>query len=300
MELKKIIVPMITILVCVLVVGAVLPVFADTSASEDTFTNKGYFYVDEVVEDQSITYKFEDHKFYINGEETALPTGSQYPDGLTILYTEHICIRYDGGYMKVRGVANHNAYYLNITVTNGTITGNYEWTVDNPNATVNWTYTEFVGMYPTETDRIMCKSEPQYLKTDSVIDTTGLVNLTNITGYYVVHITGTISDGITVKFYNQGNGAEINTITAEDITINKTEVSTHEDLYKVNSITFVANDGSHTDNVTFTIYTIPAEVTADRVVSMDPAMSTLFNMIPLIIVAGLVLSAVGLYLYRRI
>lgn len=299
MEWNKLIIPIVGITVSIICLATILmPVINDATATSDTFTNEGYFYVDSVTSDESITYLFENGALKINGETVPLPTGSQYPDGLTIIYTEHICIRYDEGYMKVRGVANHNCFYLNVTATEGRITGTYQWTDGEPQP-VNWTYTEFVGMANETTNRIMCKSQPQYMKSDSYIETTGLVRLPNITGYYVVHISGTIADGITVNFYNQGSGAAIDTITASSIQTNTTAVAGYENLYKLNSITFTASDGTNSDNVTFTIYTIPAAVTADRSMPLSNSEIGVLLAIPVMVILVILMAAASMIMRNR-
>lgn len=301
MNTKQIVTGVVALVVAIVItVACAIPVISDSTKTEDTFTNTGYFYVDAVVDDESITYDYEDHSLKVNDVPVDLPTGSQYPDGLTIIYTEHICIRYDGGDLKVRGVTSHSISAMNITVTEGNITGTYAWTT-SPETTrdIAWTYEEFVGMVPDATNRVMCKSEPQYLNSDSHIETTGLTKLTNINQTYVVHISGSIDDGITVNFYSSSDGSEITTVTAENITTNTVEVSGYDDLYKLNSITFTATDGEHTDDVTYTIYTIPVEVTAERTYHPDSTLSTMINVIPVLLIVSIIIGAVALFISNR-
>lgn len=297
MEKMNLITLVITLVVGVILAGSLLaPVVEDVTATSDTYTNEGYFYV-ESPGDSSVTYLFQDNALTINGEAVPLPTGSEYPDGLTIFYTEHICVRYDDGLFKVRGVANHNAYYLNVTVQNGTITGEYQWSSEGV-STINWTYEEFVGMVGQTTDRVMGKSVEHYLNADSYIETTGLTNLTNI-GWAVVHISGSITDGITVKLYNQGSGAELTTLTVSNVEIHYTEVANHIDLYKVDRITFDVTDGTNTASATYTIYTLPAQVTADRSNPMPTDQATIMGAIPIMVIVALLMLAVGAIAYRR-
>lgn len=300
MDVKAIPALIVGVMVAVVMVGAVLPVFAETTAEQDTFRNSGYFYVDSVDDDETITYAYENHTLTVNGDNVPLPTGSQYPDGLTIIYTEHICIRYDGGDLKVRGVTSHSIATMNITVSEGNITGNYYWTTSpETERAIEWTYTEFVGIVPETTDRVMCKSEPQYIQSDSHIETTGLTKLTNINATHVIHISGTYDDGMTVNLYSSSNGDEITTLTVENISVNATEIRGYDDLYKLNSVTFDVTDGVNTDSVTYTIYTIPAEITVDKTVHPDAVLSTLINLLPLMAGAGLVLGGIVWVMFRK-
>lgn len=299
MEIKIVGVTLAAFVSLVVLAAVLMPILDYTTATSDTYTNDGYFYVDSVEDDDSITYVFQDGALTIDGDPVSLPTGSQYPDGLTILYTEHICIRYDEGLMKVRGVANHNCFYLNITATNGSITGEYQWTTGDP-ASITWSYTEFVGMADEKTSRVMGTSSPHYINSDSYLETTGLTKFTNMNAYYVVHIAGSMDDGMTVKIYNQGSGAEITTVTVSDAQINTTAVEGHDDLYLVSSITFTASDGTYTDNATYTIYTLPAEVTADRSDPIPSNQAQLLMVIPIMIIVAILLGVVALIIRSKL
>ena len=296
METKKIVMGVISIAVAIIVLMSMIPIFTDAGASEDTFVNRGYFYVDSIEEDESITYHFEDGTLTINGTEVPSPSDNTYPDGITIFFTEHITVRMDGSLMRIKGQVNVGCTALDLTITNSTITGTY--TATNT-STANWTYTKFTGMVTSETNRVMSQPVPQYVNSDSLIETTGFTRA--VGDYYVIHVSGSIDDGVTVNLYTQGSGTIVTTVTVSNIQINYSPVNGYEDLYLVDNITFTLTKDDAISNVTYSIYTIPAEVTAERSAHASPVESTLIGLIPLLMMVGILLTAVGLFIakYRK-
>lgn len=288
------------ILIVALVIGiimattAILPLASDYSEAK-TFSNEGYFYVDSVEDGESINYVLSDGILTINGVAVAPPSSTTYPDGLTVFYTEHIVFRYDGGAIKIRGQVNSNATAINLVITEGTITGTYTSSTGDHDA--SWTYTEFVGMVTTEESRIMAKNTPQYINSDSLIDTTGLSHPANM-DFYVIHLTGSMDDGMTINLYNQSSGAAIDDITVSNIAINTIEVEGYIDLYKLNSVTFTLTDTNEvSSDVTFTVYTVPAEVTADP--DNPDTYKNLIEIVPLMAFIMLVVAAAAMIISKR-
>lgn len=299
MDIKAFPALIVGVVVALVLAGATLPIWAHTLAKEDTFTNKGYFYVDSVTGEDSINYHFENGVFSINGVEVPAPSDSTYPDGLTVFFTEHITVRMDQGTIRIKGQVNQACSAIDLTATEGTITGTYTYGSGPTTSTANWTYTKFVGMVTTDTDRVMSQPVPQYVHKDSIIDTTGFTRAPNINEYYVISVYGSIENGIEVNLYTQGAGAPVTLVTVSDIKVNYTEVNGYEDLYKVDNITFTLTKDDKTDNVTYSIYTVPSEVTAERSAPMDGATGALVAIIPLLMVAGLVTGAVVWFINRK-
>lgn len=287
----KIVGGLIGVVVAILMVGSVLaPIVSDAVAESDTFTNKGLFYVDEVPEGESITYSFNQGVLLVNGEDLSLNNiFSKYPDGASVLFTEHIAIRYTGGdtVIKVRGQINNNLSTLDIVVTNGTITGTYVDGGGN-NGTINWTYTEFFGIVP-KSDRVMAFA-PMYVNGDTDVFVTGLSNLSGFANYYVIKVGGSINDGFTATLYNQGSGTLIEGITSTSV-VNYSAVNGHDDLYELESVVFTFNRTTsggveETATATFTLMTVPEEINADRTESLDRgAAAIMMSIIPIMLIA---------------
>lgn len=290
------------ILIVALVIGiimattAILPLASDYSEAK-TFKNEGYFYVDSVTGEESINYHYENGVFSINGVEVPAPSSSTYPDGLTVFFTEHITVRMDQGTIRIKGQVNQACSAIDLTATEGTITGTYTYGSGPTTSTANWTYTKFVGMVTTDTDRVMSQPVPQYVHKDSIIDTTGFTRVPNINEYYVISVYGSIDSGIEVNLYTQGAGSAVTLVTVSDITVNYTEVKGYDDLYKVDNITFTLTKDDKTDNVTYSIYTVPAEVTA--IPDNPDTYKNLIKIVPLMAFIMLVVAAAAMIISKR-
>lgn len=300
MEIGKLPMAIVGITIAVIVCAVILiPVVQDATATNDTFVNKGYFYVDSIEDGDSWNYHFEDGVLTINGVQAPTPSDNTYPDGLTIFFTEHITARFNtSGKIVIKGQTNSTCEGIDLTISNGTITGTYTHggTVTNAN---NWQYTKFVGMSTSVEDRVMSQPVPQYLHKDSLIDTTGFTYSSKLSSYYVVSVTGSIDDGITINMFSQGDGSPILQTTVSNIQMDYTQSNTHDDLYILNKITFDLTKDGVTDTATYTIYTVPASVTADRLVQIDSTTAQLINVIPLLVIIGIVMLAVGAMIYYR-
>lgn len=296
MDIKTISVALAIVTVSAVIFGALLPMFQDVTATEDTFTNDGYFYVDSVAEGNSINYRYENSTLYINGEQFGTPVDNTY-SGLTVMYTENLNIRYDGT-MKMRGIlGNHNAQYLNLTVSAGTITGEWQSTGDTPSQ-VSTTYTTFYGIVADKSERVMCKS-PQYVNESSYISASGITQIASTT-WAIVNIDGSIADGLTINLHKDSNGTVLDTFTVKDYTIDYSEVSGYEDLYQIDKIDITVTDGENDDDMVYTIFTVPTEVTAERSVHVNGPTGAIIDLIPLIVALSIVILAVGWFITRKL
>lgn len=291
MNTKQIISIALVVAVGAMVFSAVLiPAVSMATDTEDTFTNNGFFYVDSVAEGNSINYRYENSTLYINGEQFGTPVDNTY-SGLTVMYTENLNIRYDGT-MKMRGIlGNHNAQYLNLTVSAGTITGEWQSTGDTPSQ-VSTTYTIFYGIVADKSERVMCKS-PQYVNEDSFISASGITQIASTT-WAIVNIDGSIADGLTINLHKDSNGTVLDTFTVKDYTIDYSEVSGYEDLYQINKIDITVTDGENDYDMVYTIFTVPAEVTAELSIHADAPTRAILNMIPILAVLGLLVGIIGI------
>lgn len=287
----------------VLVVTCAVPIITDSVATEDTFTNKGLFFVEGLEEGQTVTYSCDSNGVYVNNVQITGDYATGYSGGASIAYTENFVIRWGGtGPYALRGA--YWAYNQNASASitfngNGTYSGTY--TSGLTTTDISGTYTEFYGLVLEKTDRIMTSSTSnKYVNGDTIINGTGLTNCTNIGSFIVFNIDGTVDDGITVTGYSQTNGSELSTLTYSNVSINKTEVSGYKDLYNVTSVTFdVTDTNEKTDSVTYTVFTIPTEVTAERSVHVDGPTGDILAVIPILMVLGIVIGAVALFLTTR-
>lgn len=300
---NKIVGVMIAVMIGIITIGGVMvPVINDAVATTDTFTNDGLYYVDSVPDGESINYRFENGIIYVNDVAVISPEfESVYPDGVSIIFTEHIVLRYAAGSstIGIRGQLNTNAYGLDITVSDGTITGTYA-NADGEDSTISWTYTDFFGIVP-ESDRVMAFA-PMYVNADTNVFVTGLVALSGFSTYYIMNVSGSIDEGFTATLYTQGSGSLVEGVTVTS-TIDYDVVDNHEDLYKLNAVNFTlerTSDGvEQTATATFTLMTVPQEIIAERSNPMDSAASGILTIAPLMVIISLLVMATALFVRSK-
>ena len=303
MDVKAFPALIVGVVVALVLAGAVLPVFAETTSAEDTFKNDGYFYVDKFSE--TTTLVFENSTLKINGEDVALPapsTTTPYGNSISVAFTDNGVVRYspNANILLVRGAfGNHNCSALSLTFSEGAFTGTYTSSSNSTTGTLSGTYTELTIIQDTG-DSIMCYTTGSYINGDSVIDGCGFTTLTNNQDYVVIHINGTYDDGVDIGVYGQNDGVTAD-YTVSNIDFDVAPVNGYNDLYKLSKITFtVTNEGGTvSDDVTYNIYTVPSEVTAEKTVHPDGALSAMLNLLPLLAVAGLVVGAVVWFIWRK-
>lgn len=292
----------ITAFIGIIVLGSVLmPILDDATATTDTFTNEGFFYVDSLAENETITYSCNGTTAYVNGVPIPGEYSTGYPGGASIAYTENFIIRWAGsGNYAIRGVywafdANASS---SITFSgDGTYSGTYG------TAEFSGTWTTFYGLVNKETSRIMSSSTAdKFVNSDSTINGTGLTQLTTIGQYAVFNLDGSIEDGITVKAYSQTNGSELTNFEISNIVINYTEVPDYLDLYNISSITFTVTDtsDSDSDNVTYSVFTIPTEVSAERAEHLSAGQNQLLLVIPVMIIVAILMAVVVLVIRSKL
>lgn len=275
--------------------GFLWPVVSDAISTETTFKNTGYFYVDNPSEE--INLILEDGLLSVNGEIVTAPENTTYPDGITILSTENAIFRYYNSELRSRGglIGYHSFNTCDLVFNNGAVTGTYTPADSETPTTVNATYTELTVISPTVTDRIMCKNITQYVNSNSIIKGAGVIWTPSLaTKYWVAEFEGSIENGLTVRIFGQSTGTPPTTTTIANAQINYVESSTHDDLYLVESITFdVVGESSTTDQVTFTTYIVPAEVTAEKSYRLDTTQIALVTAIGTLGAIVLIAAAAG-------
>lgn len=301
MDVKNLVMAVVgMVLAAVMIGGALLPSVASVTAESDTYTNDGLFYVDGVEDGQTINYRFENSTLYVNDVIVLSEDyNSIYPDGVSVMFTEHISIRYvaNSTELNIRGQVLANVTALDFDVTGGTITGSY--VQGGETKTANWTYTEFYGIV-SESDRVMAYT-PMYVNGDTEIFVTGYSQLLGFGGGFVAKVSGTINDGFTIELFGN-SGASIDGVTSTT-TVNYRAVNGHNDLFILDSVVFdlsrVFEDVAQTDTATFTLMTVPHEVTADRTAPLDDTLAGMLNILPIVAIAGLVMAGIYVFISRK-
>ena len=134
MDIKTISVAFVAIMVGAVAFGAMLPIFQDVTATEDTLTNEGFYRMEKVLSSDSTVYtltwdKTEDI-VRLNGEPVNMADKSTYASlsGVSVVMTDNTVSRYVPG-LRVQtwisgqaGSIGYNGGTEEIVLNQGTIT----------------------------------------------------------------------------------------------------------------------------------------------------------------------------------
>lgn len=306
MDIKAFPALIVGVVVALVLAGATLPIWADTLATEDTFTNEGYYRMAEYDNTASFTAKW-DHtdpnKFTIDGVTYDLPTTQQSID-LNLMCGQSFFLRYNqfSGYAYVQTYGDtiggsyiarsDNNQDMDVTVSAGSIT------FDNGGGSPKTvSYTEMYAINGTGDYVLKKPTDRAYMLGDSEIIAIGHSSY-NIDTY----LTGTIDDGFIRDYRSPSNpGGDVTNFTFGDVVIDDTEITGYNNLYGLLKLTWTAtnNDTSTTYDTIYSQFLVPYEVTAERSVSMSGPLGVLVGVLPLLIVAGLVTGAVVWFINRK-
>lgn len=293
----------IAAVVGIIVLGSVLmPILDDATATTDTYTNEGLFYlkkIDTSADTVTISWDYTDPAVLtVNGNAVDLPLSG------SILYSP-----IDGDDWAIRCGHTESDTTFNGLYTTGAVTfalstsdeKNMNIVLDSGTATVTigtdeyeYTYTE---CYHIDTDGsyVMKKSTDYvYLNGDSEIYCIGRSTWTG--GNVNIRVDGNIDDGINITPINREG------YTVSDEVYDYTEVNEHEDLYSFKGLSFVVTDTASppkTHAITYSQVIVPAEVTAERSVHFTDGQNAILGAIPIMIIVAILLGVIALVVRSR-
>ena len=306
MDIKTISVAFVAIMVGAVAFGAMLPIFQDVTATEDTFKNTGYFTVDKYTSDDSVIVSWDHTKpGIVTVGDTEITVNSPINKWVSLVVGDNWYFRYvhtdtqteiqmSYGGVSTIGASTQNGKDFVLECENGTATGT-SYLSGEVSTTQTVAYTEIY---------VISENGEYYIMKDSDVTATMLkdsefvgVGQTFISGgACIIRIEGTIEDGATVTVIGSTSPATIDTDT---IKINATPKNGYVDCYNLTSITFDVNTSGGTTHATYSYFIVPSEVTAERAIHGDSGFNTIVNLIPLIIGMGLLLIAVWWFVVRK-
>ena len=308
---NRIISEILAIVVVIIVAVTCVPIWMDSAAADDTYTNAGYIRMTKITDADAHTFIWSSdspNAFTVDDEVYNLSEIGPNLD-MTLIGDTNILIR-----LKTTADATLHSWTFIYPGNTQTITP------DNP-ADINLVFQDGAysgyfkgdraGTYeilfmPDKTGDYVMKSASDlaYLNGDSEIFGIGRSYLRGSAGTQIqpgFRINGSIDDGVTVEDFRGSH------MTVSDIEIHDAEVSDHKDLYLFDKVTFagysetVDGDGNITEtfNGTFTYnyICVPFEVTAERSVHMDSVSGGLVSVLPLLIIVAVILG--GAYIFLR-
>lgn len=293
MDVKNFVGLLVFGVVGIIIISAFVPIIAETTADSDTFTNDGYWRMKEISNDDIWEYNG-------SNSENAWSYNEELQDitrrSVNALLGPDWCVRSNG---QARGQSiSGNA--STITATSDGIIITFEGTGGDSEQLLP-------GYGVDKNGSFIMKRGPDnvYVLDNSVLFGTGLTTVDSVD--FVVHVEGNVKDGATFTAYSNRNGTVISNVEFTNISVNAEKISGYVNLYSFSSIT--ANitfdtvvDGetvAHSGEVTYNGIITPREVTAEKSVHPDPALTVVIDLLPLIAGLGLFIILVGEFLYRR-
>lgn len=310
MDIKGFPALIVGVVVALVLAGAVLPVFAETTSATDTFTNDGYYRM-SAFDGDSYTIEWDKTK-----PTTLTFNGIDYEmrDIITVKDTYFTIFASDGAYMRVAInsannmiVQSHNYSgnaLLALDSSNSTLT-TFSVSIDSDSITVSRTadstitvdtaYSEWIYVFDDEGNYIMKnKDKSAYVMDENIIILAGVTSVQTSPATPVgVYGHGTITDLVIESAYPDDDTVYSNLV------VNSSEVSAYEGLNQVSTITFDMTRDETTTPATYSYYLVPYEVTAEKAVHPDGALSVMLNVLPLLAIAGLVTGAVVWFISRK-
>lgn len=309
METKKMVMGVISVAVAIIVLMSMIPIFTDAGASEDTFTNVGVFNAKsmDATSSHTLTYDYTTPTILtvddadIDMSNTPLTYAS-----VSVAFSNDWFLRYilsnnslilykcgTNSAAAIKTIAPSDEANVSVTISDGSATivmgeSTYSYTVDGAGMII----TSDVGDYVVKKS-----TDKAYVNGDSVVYGIGRTERalgTSGTSFNAM-ISASVDDGLTPIYYSPEY------TFSENESVNYTENSSHKDLYELSGFTFNLVSGGEDHPVTYNQIFVPTEVTAERSAHASPVEATLIGLIPLLMMVGIMLTAVGLFIakYRK-
>lgn len=307
MDIKTIPAVIVGVMVALAIVGATMPIWADTLASEDTLTNAGYYRMEKVTSDDETVYTLTWNKsediIRVNNEVINMEDKSTYAslNGVSVVMTDNTISRYVPG-LRIQswisgqgGSIGYNGGTMDIELNQGTITITFNKGLETE-AVKTSTYTT-AYIVSNVGDYVMKKSTTDsYVKEDTELYAMGVttLNTSNTPVLSVLKMTGDASSVEFSAIYGLSDDPVFS-----NVTIDKTDNNSYVDLYNLKKITATVTYDSADTDITYSFFIVPYEVTAERAVYMGGPLGALVSIIPLLIIAGLVIGAVTWFMLRK-
>lgn len=308
MDAKTIAVSVVSITIaCLLAVTLLIPIISESTTTEDTFTNEEYYFTMD---------KLDSSSEHVISWVATTPTVITVDDvEITPSWNSVTIFCEEDNMVRCSKVSNSSDYYINLigasneygtgdsTKKSMTLTisnGSFTWVTTNSDDTTAEFTSDFNIAYcinPSGTGDYVMKmptSKAYVLGNSSIY---GMGNST-INGVWqnVILVAGSIDDDITATVVSSRLDSDP---VLSNVQVFADSVSGYEDLYQFEKVTMTATENSINTTLTYSYVIVPAEVTAERSIHPDANTNTLLNLIPLLVVVGIILGTVGIIAMRK-
>lgn len=308
----------IGLVIAVVIVGMVLvPFVTEATTTEKTFNNNGYYPLIKIDENTEATIVWDSSNpaaFTIDGTLIDFPTLGR----LTILGSDSICMRYNtasnthqvqvfGSYSGTQGyiaAAEASGHVMTLEISQGIVSV----TVEDSLGAVQGTKTFDLGndayiLAPNDTEAdyvavMKITTEKAYLLGDSEIIICGMSIANNQSGAIGVFGKGNMTDGMDFSTFYVGSSYS-GDVTFTDVVAYSESVTGYVDLYTLEKYTATINYNDTSTEATYNYFIVPVEVTAELSQHPSNIEITLYQMIPILVVLGLIVAIVGMLAYNK-
>lgn len=311
MEIGKLPMAIVSLTICVIVCAVVLiPVVSESTQAYDTYTNDGYFNMKKITSSDETEYEI---KWDVTKPNQATVNDDVVTFDLSDS-TSQISIICGDDWLFRANITTNAITTISIIKSSGsgtTISSSLTCTLSSGTASVTADGVEITPLtYTTayipfkDGSLIMKKSGSScFIHSESELFAMGLSNVltSGSPRQEGIKFVGTYDD-LTFSVWRPPSDAELSAFS--NPTSDATQDTSHNDLYTLKEIKFVFTytnaDESTTDtNLTYSYFVVPAEITSERSVHPDATTTQLINVIPILVIIGIVMLAVGTMIYYR-
>lgn len=302
MEVKNI---MLVFAIVVILGMVTVPYIGIASATEKTYTNEGYFEVDEVTDDTITTITFTKTLNTVNVDGTDIVVDSD--SAFTVIGSDSLIFRWQTG-------ASSNTVRLYSTDSKlglDTSSGDYTYIqceISDNTLTITSDQTDFTTITATlGNSAFVISSDGEYVMkysnegayiTDSTVYLIGISVGTSFNSALGIFGSGTISDGMTLSTIYQGNNI-VGDVTYSTPVADYSEVSECVGLYNLNKYTATVYYNDTSMDLTYSYFIVPKTVTAELSAHMSAIEINLLNLVPLFCIVGMVVVVASLLIFRK-
>lgn len=287
----------IGLVVGVLLIGSLLvPTITDATATEETFTNTGYYRMASTTDEMVIRWTPSEDPFTINvnNVDISIESLKQYAySSYSMAFSDDFIVRY---YYETpttqsiqlwndnfrAGINTSSTYTAIITINSEGVS----YTTTNPEqSTISLSHSGDYFIINPDGDYIMkYRDESAYLLKDTTIFYAGGLSPVAPSTYTSIYIEGTVDDYTVTPLIT---GATVSNLGAS-----YSSIDGYVDLVAVDKLTFDTEYNAAERNQTYNYFLVPYQVTAELSDHLNAGEIAMIAVIPVLMIASLLIFAV--------
>lgn len=290
------------VVIAVILAGVlVIPTIQDITATENKYTNSGYFYATAINDESEDTLSYDytnPSVLTINGVNVDMSTISTSYDNVTVAFSDKWFIRYAISTGIIYLYETDTEATGSVSYASPSTEKNFSLTCASGTATIvigSDTYTETITgdgliISSEKSEYVMKKSmDKAYVNSDSLVYGAGRTDRAlGVQGSsYNAIFKASVDDGVTVI------GMSPNTYSITDSSVTYTDLSGSVlDLYELTGFSVSLTDGVNSGSITYNQIFVPSEITGELAKHLDSTEVVLLGLVSVLILVAIVMMAV--------